>query len=186
MDGDKGFKRRVALKQSTRPVQWASFYDRMECWGYPGRPIAAPSTYAEARAATIAFLQTFKGDDIVFHAHTNRRGAGKEVTLADLETAFPVSEEAVEEFHGVTVTKGGAFLHMVYLFPLSSYLWGNTRRFWEEEEDEERDPWGDDDRPYDEEEEDRYEEDDEEPWRRHCTCDANGPYFCSCNREDDY
>ena len=171
-DGSRGFNRRRQL--------WAAFYDRKTIIGYPGAPIAAPTTYAAARAAAVAFLRSQEGNDLVFVAHTDRHGAGTKVD--DLEAAFPAVEVATSEYHGVSITKGGAYKHRVYLYPLTSYLWANTRRFWEPEEEEERDNY--DDR-YDEESRGGYEEEEEEPWQRNCTCDASGPYFCSCSRSED-
>lgn len=177
-DGNKGFHRRPVPKPA---MKWAAMQDRKECYGYPGTPIAAPATYTAARVATIAFLQSLKGDDIAFHAHTNRHGWGNDVTADNLDTAFPVTEEMVEEYHGVSVTKGGEYLHTVYLFPLSSYLWANTRRFWEPK-DEEEDHDDHDDHPYDEEDYGHYDAEDEQ-WS--CNCGASGPFFCSCNDNDD-
>lgn len=176
--GGSAYEEEIAEK----PMNWASFYDRKECWGYPGEPIASPCTYANARTVTIAFLQGLKGDGLRFIVHTNRRGDGTEIVVADLETdAFPASEQMVDEYHGVTVCKDGTYLHTVYLFPLSSYLWGNTRDFWEKEEEDKHDPWDDydDDRYSD----DRGRYDDDEQWS--CICDASGPYFCSCRRNND-
>lgn len=175
-------------KADIKPIQWASFYDRQECYGYPGEPIVAPTTYATARAATIAFLQSLKGG-LRFIVHKNRSGERTEILASDLETeAFPVSEQMVDEYHGVTIYKDGAYLHEVYLFPLNSYLWGNTRRFWEkEDEEDEHDPR--DDYDYDrscyEDYDDtigRYDDTDEE-WN--CRCGSSGPAFCDCHLRDD-
>lgn len=151
-------------------------YDRKECYGYPSAPIAAPTTYAKAREAAIAFLRSQEGDSLIFVAHTDRYGVSTKVD--DLEAAFPAAEVMVDEYHGVSISKDGAYKHQVYLYPLTSYLWNNTRRLWEPEEEEEEE--GDD---Y--EEESGGDEEEEEPWQRNCTCDASGPYFCSCRRSED-
>ena len=161
------------------PAQWAVFYDTKTIIGYPGTPVAAPTTYANAREAAIAFMHTLKGD-LAFIAHTNSRSSVPGTYISNLEEAFPTTEQVVKEYHGVSIMRAGDYLHRVYLFPLTSYLWANVRRFWEAEEEEED---RDDDR-YEEESYYGYDEE-EEPWRRHCTCDASGPYFCSCRNDDD-
>ncbi len=58
-------------------------------------------------------------------------------------------------------------------------MWANCERLWNAEDEDEDE---DDDRHYDS---DHYHSDDGEKWRRNCTCDASGPYWCSCRRDDD-
>ena len=108
----------------------------------------------------------------------------------------------MEEYLGVVATKQArADYRQVYLFPETSYMWGNCRDVLfpreaarrRQEEEEERDYW-EDDRHYDDEDDYRggYS-DDERYGPPGCTCDASeppargrGPVFCCCRDRDDY
>ena len=147
------------------------------------------TTYAEARKKAVEHLLTLPAD-AKFHACRNRPwrndiyGAGRVriLTHTQLEEAFPAEEEMVEEYFDVSVFKGDKYLGGISLFPQTSYVCENMSwLLFPKEEDE--DEYEDDDRGYDSE--DNYRSDDEPAWQRNCTCDASGPYWCSCRRDDD-
>ena len=147
------------------------------------------TTYAEARKKAVEYLLTLPAD-AKFHACRNRPWLGgsrvRVLTHAQMEEAFPATEEMVEEYFDLSAFKGDKYLGGISLFPQTSYVCSNMSwlLFPKDEEEEESYRWGDDDdRGY--ESEDNYRSDDEEPWQRNCTCDASGPYWCSCRRDDD-
>jgi hypothetical protein len=154
------------------------------------------TTYAEARKKAMEHLLTLPAD-ATFQACRNRpwlHGSRVRVLMhAQLEEAFPANEEMVEEYFDVSVfassasLQPGNYLGGISLFPQTSYvcenlswlLFPNRRYSWHEDDD---DRYPSDDEPWR-----GYPSEDEEPeWKRNCTCDAEGAYFCSCRREDHY
>ncbi len=158
------------------------------------------TNYAEARKKAVEHLLTLPAD-AKFQACRNRpwrddvHGAGRVrvLTHAQLEEAFPAAEEMVEEYFDVSVFASSAspsgkpdkYLGGISLFPQTSYVCENMSWLLFPKEEDEEDHWGED-RGYDSEDHCRYHSDDEPAWQRNCTCDASGPYFCSCRRDDDY
>jgi hypothetical protein len=210
-DGSKGFRSRSAppaaaggggggsAPASAPQMRWAAVSEGAVFSSMTKKTLISHlTTYAEARKKAVEHLLTLPAD-AKFHACRNRpwrddvHGAGRVrvLTHAQLEEAFPVNEEMVEEYFDVSVFASSAslqpdkYLGGISLFPQTSYVCENMSWLLFPKEEDEYDPWGDDDRGY-ESEERHYHSDDEEPWRRNCTCDASGPYFCSCRRDDDY
>ena len=146
------------------------------------------TNYAEARKKAVEHLLTLPAD-AQFQACRNRpwRGAPVRVlTRAQLEEAFPAAEEMVEEYFDVSVFIKDKYIGGISLFPQTSYVCRNMSwLLFPKDEEEDRDPWGDDDRSCESDGYNPWDEEDE-PWRRDCTCDASGPFFCGCRRDDDY
>jgi hypothetical protein len=174
-------------------MRWAAVAEGAIFSSMTKKTLVSPlTTYAEARKKAVEHLLTLPAD-AKFQACRNRpwrddvHGAGRVriLTHAQLEEAFPAAEEMVEEYFDVSVFKADKYLGGISLFPQTSYVCENMSWLLFPKEEDEYDRWGDDDRGYPEEH--HYPSDDEEPaWQRGCTCDASGPYFCSCRRDDDY
>ena len=163
---------------------WVAVFTEVKSYGQPATLISTPTSFGAARAAVLAALKAEK-DDVKLTAcenHAWRSKSIRDVLPADMEKAFPAAERHVEEHFNVAVFKKGLLNRTFFLIPQHSYMWDNVKRLWSpEEEDEEEDD--DDYRGY--ESEDHYRSDEEPAWQRNCTCDAIGPYFCSCRRDDD-
>jgi hypothetical protein len=157
-----------------RPCHWVAVYTEQRSYGYPSTLIMAPTTYTAAREAAINYINTLPTDHRMI-AKRDRTGAEK---LSSASEAFPVTEEATKEWFLLMIP---TLNKDIFVIPSNSYMFSNCNYLWTPKE---RD---DEDDDYDEEDHyGYYGEDEEEPaWKRNCTCDASGPYFCSCRRSDD-
>ena len=168
-------------------MRWAAVYEGPIFTSMTKKTLISNlTTYAEARKKAVEHLLTLPAD-AQFQACRNRPWLGgsrvRVLTHAQMEEAFPATEEMVEEYFDVSVFAGKKYLGGISLFPQTSYVCENMSwlLFPKEEEEE----YEDDDRGYDSEDHCRYHSDEEPAWQRNCTCDASGPFFCSCRRDDD-
>jgi hypothetical protein len=182
-DGSRGFAPRIPKKPQ---IRWAAVAEGEIISSMTKKTLVSPlTTYAEARKKAVERVASFPAD-ANFQACRNRpwrddvHGAGRVrvLTRAQLEEAFPATEEMVEEYFGVSVFLSKKYLGSVSLFPQTSYLCENMSwlLFPKKEEEEEED------RHYSEPEE---KEDYHDRWERECSCDVAGPLFCECRYRDD-